>query len=111
MSSPYGVSLTRDESSTSYLIIRHNIRTYESAGVVLVLKGRLSAEATVKKFEDCQTSADRHEGWRYFIEKTDLKPGMDPAQATHRRQIDLELRESKALQETSVLFGREGMSR
>jgi hypothetical protein len=65
----------------------------------------------VKKFEDCQTSADRHEGWRYFIEKTDLKPGMDPAQATHRRQIDLELRESKALQEASVPFGREGMSR
>jgi len=65
----------------------------------------------LKKFEDCQTSADRHEGWRYFIERTDLKPGMDPAQATHRRQIELELRESKALQETSVLFGREGMSR
>ncbi|HYU46981.1 MAG TPA: hypothetical protein VEK84_12505 [Terriglobales bacterium] len=65
----------------------------------------------MKKFEDCQTSADRHEGWRYFIERTDLKPGMDPAQATHRRQIELELRESKALQETSVLFGREGMSR
>jgi len=51
----------------------------------------------LKKFEECQTSADRHEGWRYFIEKTDLKPGMDPAQATHRRQTDLEIRESKAL--------------
>jgi hypothetical protein len=79
--------------------------------VVQVLKGRLNAETTLRKFEDSQSSADRHEGWRYFIEKTGLKPGMDPAQATHRRQIDLELRESKALQETSVLFGREGMSR
>jgi hypothetical protein len=65
----------------------------------------------LKKFEDCQASADRHEGWRYFIEKTDLKPGMDPAQATHRRQIDLELRESKALQQTNVLFGREETAR
>jgi hypothetical protein len=51
----------------------------------------------LKKFEECQTSADRHEGWRYFIEKTDLKPGMDPAQATHRRQTELEMRESKEL--------------
>jgi hypothetical protein len=51
----------------------------------------------LRKFEDGQTSTDRHEGWRYFIEKTDLKPGTDPAQATHRRQTDLEIRESKAL--------------
>jgi hypothetical protein len=65
----------------------------------------------LKKFEDCQASADRHEGWRYFIEKTDLKPGMDPGQATHRRQIDLELRESKALQQPNVLFGREQTAR
>jgi hypothetical protein len=106
-----GGPLTHDESSTSYVIIRHNIRTYQSAGVVLVLKGRQNAETTLRKFEECQPSADRHEGWRYFIEKTDLKPGMDPAQATHRRQIDLELRESKALHDPHVLFGREGMSR
>jgi hypothetical protein len=105
----YGVSLTRDESSTSYVIIRHNIRTYQSAGVVQVLKGRQNAETTLKKFEDGQTSADRHEGWRFFIEKTDLKPGTDPAQATHRRQADLETRELKARQETNVPFGREGM--
>ena len=93
----HGVSLTRDESSTSYVIIRHNVRTYQSAGVVQVLKGLHNAETTLRKFEDGQTSTDRHEGWRYFIEKTDLKPGTDPAQATHRRQTDLETRESKAL--------------
>jgi hypothetical protein len=63
----------------------------------------------LKKFEHSQASADRHEGWRYFIEKTDLKPGMDPAQATRRRQTDLEVRESKALHATNVPFGREGM--
>jgi len=36
--------MTRDESSTSYVIIRHNIRTYRSAGVVEVIKGRQNAE-------------------------------------------------------------------
>jgi hypothetical protein len=65
-----------------------------SAGVVEVIKGRRSAESTLKKFEDSQTSGDRHEGWRYFLEKTDLKAGMDPAQATYLRQNDLEQRES-----------------
>jgi len=111
VSSLYGVSLTRDESGTSYVIIRHNIRTYQSAGVVQVLKGRQNAETALKKLEDCQSSADRHEGWRYFFEKTDLKPGMDPAQATRLRQTDLENRESKALRETNLLFAREGMFR
>jgi hypothetical protein len=36
---------------------------------------------------------------------------MDPGQATNRRQIDLELRESKALQQTNALFGREQTAR
>jgi hypothetical protein len=65
----------------------------------------------LRKLEDCQGSADRHEGWRYFIEKTDLKPGTDPAQATNLRQADLEIRETKAQQGTNVSFGREGMFR
>ena len=39
-----GVSLTRDESKASYAIIRHNIRTYESGGVVLVIKGKENAD-------------------------------------------------------------------
>ena len=76
-----------------------------------VLKGLQNAETTVKKLEACQSSADRHEGWRYFFEKTDLKPGMDPAKATHLRQEDLETRETKALRETNVPFAREGMFR
>lgn len=61
---------------------------------------------TLKKFEDSQTSGDRHEGWRYFLEKTEMKAGMDPAQATNLRQSDLETRESKALQETNTLADR-----
>jgi len=54
----------------------------------------------LKKLEGFQRPADRHEGWRYFIEKTDLKAGTDPAEATHRRQAALEVRESKALEES-----------
>ena len=58
------------------------------------------AELELKKFEDAQNSSDRHEGWRYFIDKTDLKAGTDPAEATLHRQAELEKRESEALRET-----------
>jgi hypothetical protein len=92
-----GVSLTRDESKSSYAIIRHNIRTYESGGVVLVIKGKESAEGRVKHFEAGQSSEDRHAGWRYFVEKSDLKVGMDPTEATNLRQMKLEIRESQAM--------------
>jgi hypothetical protein len=67
--------------------------------VVEVIKGKQNAESELKKFEDSQRPPDRHEGWRYFIEKTDLKAGTDPAEATHRRQAELEVRESKAVLE------------
>jgi hypothetical protein len=95
-----GLSLTRDELSASYAIIRHNVRTYQSAGVVEVVRGKQNAEAGLKDLEASQPSPDRHEGWRYFIEKTDMKVGTDPTEATHRRQAELENRESKALEET-----------
>ena len=97
-----GSFLTRDDVTASYAIIRHNIRTYRSAGVVAVVRGKQSAESELKKFEDSQDSSDRREGWRYFIEKTDLKAGTDPAEATQRRQAELEGRESKALRETKT---------
>ena len=85
------------ESSASYAMIRHNIRTYISAGVVAIIQGKRNAESELKKLEDAQRPADRHEGWRYFLEKTDLKPGTDPLQATRQRQAQLERRESNAL--------------
>ena len=91
------MSLTRDETKASYAIIRHNIRTYESGGVVLVVKGKENAELRVKHFETGQSSEDRHAGWRYFVEKSDLKAGMDPAEATNLRQMKLEMRESQAV--------------
>ena len=78
------------------------MRTYQSAGVLAVVRGRQRAESELKMFEDSQDSPDREEGWRYFIEKTALEPGTDPAEATHRRQAELEGRESKALRETKT---------
>ena len=73
-----GFYLTRDDLTSSYAIIRHNIRTFRSAGVLAVVKGRHNAESELKKFEDSQESSDRHDGWRYFVEKTVVKPGTDP---------------------------------
>jgi hypothetical protein len=67
-----------------------------------VVRGKQNAESQLKKLEDSQGPADRHEGWRYFIEKTDQKAGTDPTEATHRRQTELEVRESKALDETKT---------
>lgn len=86
--------MANDESKASYVVVRHNIRTYESAGVVEVVKGRHNAESRLKKFEGEQGSADRHEGWRYFLEKTSIKAGTDPTEATELRQAELERRES-----------------
>jgi hypothetical protein len=93
------VTLTRNEAKTLYAIIRHNVRTYVSAGIVDVIQGKQNAEATVKQFELCQSSEDRHEGWRYFLEQTEIKPGTNLAEATILRQKELELRESQALQQ------------
>ena len=71
------------------------MRTYVSAGVVEVVQGRVNAEATMREYQNRQSPSDAHEGWRFFLEKTGLRAGMDPAQATDARQRDLELRESK----------------
>jgi len=70
--------------------------------VVAVVGGRHNADSELKKFEDSQDSSDRHEGWRYLIERTNLKAGTDPAEATRHRQAELEARESKALLEAKT---------
>jgi hypothetical protein len=88
----------QDESKASFAVIRHNVRTYESGGVMIVIKGRTTAESALNQFERSQTSEDRHAGWRYFLEKTDLRAGMNPAEATTLRQMRLEVRESEAQQ-------------
>jgi len=97
-----GFLLTINDSSASYAIICYNVRTYRSAGVVAVIGGMHQAELELKKFEAAQDSSDRQEGWRYLIDKTDLKAGTDPAEATLHRQAELEKRESKALRETDT---------
>lgn len=89
--------MTRDESKASYAVIRHNVRTYESGGVVEIVKGLQNAESTMKEFEAGQSPEDRHVGWRYFLEKTKLTAGTNPAEATHLRQTELENRESEAV--------------
>jgi hypothetical protein len=71
------------------------VRTYRSAGVIAVVRGKRKAETTVKEFQDAQSSSDHHEGWRYFFEKTSIAPGTDPSEATQLRQAELEMRESK----------------
>jgi hypothetical protein len=93
---PDGVFRMQAESKGSFAVIRYNLRTYESGGVMAVIRGKESAESVLKQFEQSQTSEDRHIGWRYFLEKTDLKVGMDPVEATNLRQSRLELRESEA---------------
>ena len=70
----FGVFLTNHESKASYAIIRHNVRTYVSAGVVQVIRGQQNAARAVAELEQSQASDDRHEGWRYFLEETDLLP-------------------------------------
>ncbi|HYM77476.1 MAG TPA: hypothetical protein VE377_15995 [Candidatus Dormibacteraeota bacterium] len=92
--------MTRDDSSASYAIILHNVRTYRSAGVVAIVRGKQKAELALKQFQDSDSASNHHEGWRYFIEKTDLAVGTDPEEATSLRQADLERREAKAPHET-----------
>lgn len=94
--------MTNEGLNVSFAIIRHNIRTYRSAGVVEVVKGKQNANSTVQKLEACQNSSDHFEGWRYFIEKTDLKAGTDPTEATQLRQTELEVREFRAIQEAKT---------
>jgi len=86
----------RDESKGPYAVVRFNFLTYAAGGVMAIVKGHDNAQAIIRQFEAEQRAEDRQAGWRYFMEKTDLKPGMDPAQATNLRQMSLDLRESEA---------------
>jgi len=47
------------------------------------------------EIQGVQESSDWVAGWRYFLEQTDLNPGMDPQEATRTRQAHFEQRESK----------------
>jgi hypothetical protein len=86
----------RRKSTVSFAIIRYNLLTYEPGGVMAIIKGRGKAEATVAQFESEQSREDRFAGWGYFLETTDLQPGMDPQKATSLRQTRQDVIESKA---------------
>jgi Na+/proline symporter len=58
--------------------------------VVEVIQGRANAEATMREYQNRQSPPDAHEGWRYFLEKTEIKPGTGAAEATNLRQQELE---------------------
>jgi hypothetical protein len=86
----------KNHSDRSFAIIRFNERTYISGGVMAVVKGRLNGQRTLNDFEWGQSQEDRSAGWRYFLEETDLQPGIDPEKATKLRQLQLDLQESQA---------------
>jgi hypothetical protein len=86
----------RRKSTASFAIIRYNLRTYQPGGVMAIIKGRGKAEATIAQLESEQSSEDRFAGWGYFLETTDLRPGMDPQKATSLRQTRQDVIESKA---------------
>ena len=93
----------RNGASAAFAIIRYNLRTYEPGGVMAIIKGRGKAEVTVQSFESGQSREDGLAGWGYFLEKTDLKPGMDPQKATSLRQMRMDIRESEAQVATLTL--------
>jgi len=84
------------KSTATFAIIRHNLLTYEPGSVIVVVRGRGRAQAEVAQFERNQSREDRYAGWGYFLEQTDLPPGMDPQQATSLRQTRLDVIESEA---------------
>jgi hypothetical protein len=88
--------LSLDDSSVSYAIIRYNARTYQSAGVMAIVRGKRQAESALQHYSELLDSSEYQQGWRYFLEKTTLKAGTDPTEATNLRQAELERRESQA---------------
>jgi hypothetical protein len=63
---------------------------------VAVVNAHTAAEHLLKDYEFGQSEQDRHNGWRYFLEETDLAAGMDADEATKLRQARLECRESES---------------
>jgi hypothetical protein len=96
----------RNEAKVAFAIIRYNVRTYQSGGVIAVMAERSAADSALGQLERIQPSEDRQIGWRYFVETSDLKVGMNPDEATQLRQSRLELRESQASDQPSFTPGK-----
>jgi hypothetical protein len=84
-----------DKSEPSFAVVRFNERTYQSGGVVAVIKGIEAAQRSLNDFDWCQSEEHRWAGWRYFLEETDPRPGMDLERATTLRQVRLDLQETE----------------
>ena len=89
----FGCVMT-DQSESSFAVIRFNEQTYQSGGVVAVIKGIKIAQRTLDDFDWSQSEDQRRAGWHYFLEKTNLRPGMDPEKATTLRQVRFDLQEA-----------------
>ena len=83
-----------DKSDSSFAVVRFNELTYQSGGVVAVIKGTEVAERTLDDLDWSQSEENRRAGWRYFLEETDLRPGMDAEKATTLRQLRFDLQEA-----------------
>ena len=83
------------KSESSFAIVGFNERTYQSGGVVAVIKGIEAAQRTLNDFDWCQREENRRAGWRYFLEETELLPGMDAEKATTLRQVRFDLQETE----------------
>jgi len=92
----YSGEAIADHLKSSFAIVCFNSRTYESGGVMAVVKAHTAAEHLLRDYEFGQSDQDRHNGWRYFLEETDLVPGMSADEATKLRQATLEGRESES---------------
>lgn len=78
----------------SFTIVSFNQRTYVSGGVVCVVRSHHAAQQVTKDLKAGQSDTDHLAGWRYFIEESDLKPGMDADEATRVRQSRFDLQDS-----------------
>jgi hypothetical protein len=56
-----------DKSMASFAVVRFNGRTYQSGGVVAVIKGIKLAQRTLDEFDWGQSDDNRRAGWRYFL--------------------------------------------
>ena len=79
----------------SFVVVRFNSRTYLPGKVVAVIKGNKAAERILKDLNSCLSEESRRAGWRYFLEETDLKPGMDAERATSLRQLRFDSQEAR----------------
>ena len=80
---------------SSFAIVRYNHRTFQSGGVVAVVRGQAAAQKLLLAFQGSQGEENSHAGWRYFLEETDLAPGMEADKATKVRQARLDRQDSR----------------